>query len=162
MDEQKDELVAMYTSPEGKEVNPIDYLHGVWTSDSIGAIWYKMLGYFILDNVPGFYPDIVSDEDCVTIEKEEAKQGIMMNSRTIKLVLGRDVFKKEFWMDSKSPIFIMDEKLHSAFREVLTTGRLIKGTLRLRATPIPSTNLQGQGDLIELKLVWLEAVEAPA
>ena len=153
MDEQKDE--NMYTSPDGKDIDPVAYLYNTWASDSIGAIWYNMLGYFILDNVPGFFPDLVLDESCSTMEREDAKHGIMMRSAYIKDILAADVFNSEFWYNSKYPGFLMDDTMRSAFREVLTSKRLIQGTLRLRAAPM----LKHNAERIELKLIWLEAVE---
>ena len=148
------EELLEYTSPEGKYVNPVDYLHRSWASDSLGAVWYGLLGHFIFDNSAGFFPDLVSDEACITVVRPEGSDMIMRSSY-IKDILAADIFNNEFWSNPEHPGFLMDEVLHSALREVLTTGRLIRDTLRIRATPI----LRHGAERIELKLVWLEATD---
>lgn len=144
----------IYTSPNGEVVDPVDYLYGVWASDSLGAIWYNMLGYFILDNVPGFFPELSFAVECQPIARKDLKHGMVLRSAYIKDILATEVFDEQFWCNPEHPNFLMDDILHSAFKEALGSGLLVEKSLRLKAVPV----LRHGAERIELKLVWIEAV----
>lgn len=144
----------MYHSPDGQEVDPVEWLHDAWVNNHMPTIWHNVLGYFILSNAMNAFEDLNDQARYPRVPIAEADLGIVMRSDFVTDVLVTDVFKDGFWHDQEYAGYLLDPTMYDAIRYALNKGLLIEGSLRLLVTPM----LKHGAERLELKLVWLEKV----
>lgn len=136
-----------YFAPNGEQTDPCKYLYDSWVSDHILSVWPNLLGFFILNNAPGFFTEL---NDYPTVDPKDAQE-VELKSRTIDGYLSlADVFKHDTWYNPECQEFVMDSSLQIAFTAALASGNLVTGSLRLAA------NLTAER--ISLKLLWIERI----
>lgn len=136
-----------YFAPNGEQTDPCKYLYDSWVSDHLMSVWPNLLGFFILNNAPGFFTEL---NDYPTVDPKDAPE-VELKSRVIDGYLSlADVFRRDTWYDPECQEFVMDPTVHAAFIEALASGNLVTGSLRLVASLA--------ADRIKLRLLWIERI----